>query len=558
LLAGFAGLLGAATLITLPDIVRHARIRGRSALKHGTVFFTETWSDEVTSCDNEKQHYGLYNPASKSGGRWSAGRPLSPLKRAITHLQALVQSAYIWTPTINLVSKHTRPRYLSLSTGPILLVILSACIILSTILPEQQLVYNANRLGFLALGLIPVIFLLAMKSFSPLVLLLGKSYEKLNFLHRWIGRMLLVILLAHASLWINSWQKTSGTYTLQMLSQSKQIYGITALSFLVLLAASSVRPARSFSYPTFFFLHVTGFVGFIVAVSYHTPYARSWTGYTVCGIYGLDLVGRICKWRIRSVVLEPLVDVDGQSTGVTRIVVQDLNGGWLAGQHVQVRVFFNAASKTSAYGNWLRDSFHLKAFRSIESHPFTIAQAPPHISILPRHQSSHGFALYARIIGPEQSQESWTADLNHYASASIAVKQRIANLEVQSEYAEADGIYTGEQTALMQVDSKSRAAECTAMLEGPYGGLAYQQLETQESLLLVACGSGMSFVLALLDDTVGRVIRGLPGARTKHIRVVWVVRHEGGSPVTDSSSGADNLPCLLQLTCCGSRRFSLN
>lgn len=45
------------------------------------------------------------------------------------------------------------------------------------------------RFGHLAIAQLPAISLLAMKN-SPLALVFGKGYEKLNFLHRFVGRVM--------------------------------------------------------------------------------------------------------------------------------------------------------------------------------------------------------------------------------------------------------------------------------------------------------------------------------------------------------------------------------
>ncbi|KZT58483.1 ferric reductase-like transmembrane component, partial [Calocera cornea HHB12733] len=59
-----------------------------------------------------------------------------------------------------------------------------------------NLIMNSNRAGFMALALIPPVFLLAAKN-SILTLLLSTGYEKLNFLHRWAGRMMFLCALVH-------------------------------------------------------------------------------------------------------------------------------------------------------------------------------------------------------------------------------------------------------------------------------------------------------------------------------------------------------------------------
>lgn len=59
-----------------------------------------------------------------------------------------------------------------------------------------------------------------------------------------------------------------------------------------------------------------------------------------------------------------------------------------------------------------------------------------------------------------------------------------------------------------------------AVVEGPYEGLGYEEMG-QENVLLVAGGSGMSFVLGVLDECVGQRIKSGRGGK---IEVVWAIR----------------------------------
>jgi hypothetical protein len=68
------------------------------------------------------------------------------------------------------------------------------------------------------------------------------------------------------------------------------------------------------------------------------------------------------------------------------------------------------------------------------------------------------------------------------------------------------------------------------MLDGPYGGCSLD-LGAYEDVLLVAGGSGMTFVLGVLDDLVGRIVNGgrEHGERTRRVEVKWCIRSFGGS-----------------------------
>lgn len=106
-----------------------------------------------------------------------------------------------------------------------------------------------SLLGFLALAQLPAIFLFATKN-SILSLLLGKGYEKLNFLHRWAGRFLFLSATIHGSLWINN-DRMAGT---PIIGSQKETLGIAAYGTLGIIVLSSLPVIRKIAYQAFFII----------------------------------------------------------------------------------------------------------------------------------------------------------------------------------------------------------------------------------------------------------------------------------------------------------------
>lgn len=168
------------------------------------------------------------------------------------------------------------------------------------------------------------------------------------------------------------------------------------------------------------------------------------------------------RYRVKDAILE------SHDTQMTLIHIPHVNGGWVAGQHVHLRVFFNS--------------------RIYESHSFTIANAPSSISVLGDVHPG-GVTLGCRACG------DWTRELN----------------------------------ALAQSGEKGNGFErVTVLLDGPYGG-ATLDYGTYESVLLVAGGSGVTFTLGILDDLVGRIVKlGRPnGERTRRVTFAWYIQSFG-------------------------------
>lgn len=106
------------------------------------------------------------------------------------------------------------------------------------------------RPGFLALAQLTPVILLSTKN-NPLGLLLGLGYEKLNWAHRWSGRLLWLCATLHMAMWVDQYRRTG---QLDVLTSSKNTYGIAAYALLCSLAVFSVRPARRRFYEVFYAL----------------------------------------------------------------------------------------------------------------------------------------------------------------------------------------------------------------------------------------------------------------------------------------------------------------
>lgn len=195
---------------------------------------------------------------------------------SLLHLHALATKLFLRTPTLKLFGFRFVSRLTLLN---IFLILLIPTIVLSTLLPASQLSENANRAGFLALASLPWIFLLGGKS-TGLASLTSLGYERLNYLHRWLGRAVLGLVLLHFGLWTSQFAAYGSSYTATRLKGTKESRGIMSLCFLLLLALPSVGWVRRqpiFGWRIFKTLHVVGFVGLIIGVNMHTIYAWPWT-----------------------------------------------------------------------------------------------------------------------------------------------------------------------------------------------------------------------------------------------------------------------------------------
>jgi ferric-chelate reductase len=352
----------------------------------------------------------------------------------------------------------------------------------------------------MALAQLPVVFLFATKN-SVLSLLLGPGhgYEKLNYVHRWSGRGMFLAAVIHGSLWIRNHRQ----YHLAILGPQKETSGVAAFSLLCIIVLSSLKPVRIYLRQIFFYVqyvHQRCVHRDELMMDYQCPDIRFVLRHYLLPHdlrSTLDLPStRLLRPRLAPATV-PLshqgchANVCGKYDYCTfpllfphgfwfhdarsQINIDDCDGGWEAGQHIQLRIFFEG--------------------RVSESHPLTIANAPASTSCL----AGRSIVLGARVMG------DWTRALNQYASAE---QKRVAREKSE------------------KVDAVPVPVH--VMIDGPYGGCSLD-LGEYESVLLVAGGAGVTFTLGLLDDLVGRVVRHQRGRgeRTRRIEFAWAIRSFG-------------------------------
>lgn len=111
----------------------------------------------------------------------------------------------------------------------------------------------------MSLAQLPAIFLFATKN-GILSVLLGRGYEKLNFLHRWAGRGILLTATIHGSLWIRNHLEEAP----DLLKGTKEMLGMAAYGTLCLIVLTSLGPVRRAAYQVFFLLqYVHSLLSFI-------------------------------------------------------------------------------------------------------------------------------------------------------------------------------------------------------------------------------------------------------------------------------------------------------
>ncbi|KAH8928512.1 hypothetical protein BT69DRAFT_1316297 [Atractiella rhizophila] len=309
---------------TLPEYISRLK-KGREGLKMEM--------DSLLGVREEWRDYSSLSPSSQNA--------LSPKPETATRFSVSLSPI----PFLLKPFGFTPIAFLRLTLGQYLLLALIAPLLLLVILEGNVLSSNPNRLGFISLSLLSPILLLALHS-SPLHLAVPLPYTALNYLHRYIGRLLLIIVISHGAAWLSHPTHSPSDPT----TGPKIKKGLLALSFLCFIALTSAVPVRKWNYAVFGFCHILGFVGFIIAIAMHTPYSHKWIGWGVVLPFALDAVMKLAKVRvvefdISSASASSAISKEGEGEGTTvRLQGVDVNKGWRPGQFVVLRLFFSPAS----------------------------------------------------------------------------------------------------------------------------------------------------------------------------------------------------------------------
>ncbi|GAA6052042.1 hypothetical protein JCM3770_002336 [Rhodotorula araucariae] len=283
---------------------------------------------------------------------------------------------------------------------------------------------NWRRSADVSLAQLPAVFVLTTKNNA--LSLLGKGYEKLNYLHRVAGRLCILGGLLHTLFFL---LKSPLNW-----NSSVHVSGLVCTIASVLILVTSLSYFRNRFYQIFLASHIAGWISLIVALNFHVPdLARPYTVF-VLTVYGIDVVCRLAKTRLGRA---SIVSLPGQ---VTMVQSHALSTGWRAGQHV-----------------WLRVPAAAGVHRGWETHPFTIANAPSECSPL---DGSHNLTLLAKATG------GWTRAVQARAYEAVDPDEApVINCAIEGPYGGVMYTDFADSHAVLLVAAGSGITFCASILE---------------------------------------------------------------------------------------------
>ncbi|KAF8849426.1 ferric reductase-like protein like transmembrane component [Acephala macrosclerotiorum] len=329
---------------------------------------------------------------------------------------------------------------------------------------------NDIAASWLAAAQIPLLLLLSGKA-NLIGTPVGVSYERLNVLHRWVVRGMLLLITLHFGYQSYGWNQY-GLMQLEWKTDTCPPTGIAAYSLLLWLNITSLAPIRNRFYEFFVVQHILSFIAFVYLVIRHLPstalYSRTYI-YAGVGIYFLDRLIRTIRYTYHNIrpARASLTALDGS---VTKIRVQSKQvKSWTPGSHVFLAI------PRLGFG---------------QSHPATIASIP----------SSHGGDLIFIL----RSRKGFTNRINRKASASQTSLLADSKKEI-----EGPASASSDQTDL-------------ALIGGPYSA-SHSDPAAFDTVLLFSGSTGITFTLSNLLSLAHRAQTAskLP---LRSLDFVWVVK----------------------------------
>ncbi|KAM0471088.1 hypothetical protein ACHAP7_009205 [Fusarium lateritium] len=369
-----------------------------------------------------------------------------------------------------IVSRLTR-KPVRLATLPVrkTIVVVAYTAFVSLLVTYKAIKHDANfheRIAFRAAWITAtqtsLPFLLAVRV-NPIGFLLGTSYERINWFHRWASRVFFASATVHGGFFTYEWLAASFFWT-EIKTVKMVLPGIGAWFILAWTVISTIPFFRRIKYELFVVQHIISVVLLLVFLVLHVPDHHLFSIWCAVGVFAYDVVTRSANpiWRnLRlRVSANPSVryahdaNVEAVDDELTVMTIRNVGFSWVPGQHVLI---------------WS------PTFRWETPHPFTIVNSP--------------------------SAEAKTQDVQ------LSIKTKTGLTRDLNDWARRTGL-RGDNGSMR------------VLVTGPFGSVP--NWKQYENIVLVAASTGGSFITPVLEDLL---TSQSPGCVRK-ISALFIVRRK--------------------------------
>lgn len=207
-----------------------------------------------------------------------------------------------------------------------------------------------ERIGFrnawVTLTQVPILYLLASKS-SVLGMIVGSSYERLNWLHRWVGRTIFVTASIHGWHFWTEWQRADIVQEELQVMGTMVYYGLAAWGLLLWANLSGLAPLRHWCYEFFIAQHMLTWIFFLYCIYVHVPSYAQYNVWFAIAALCFDRFYRTVLLVWQNVKFRPnrssckggqrighQAQVRAVGDDITVVTIKDVHFSWRAGQHL--------------------------------------------------------------------------------------------------------------------------------------------------------------------------------------------------------------------------------
>ncbi|KAF2463546.1 uncharacterized protein BDR25DRAFT_190854, partial [Lindgomyces ingoldianus] len=379
----------------------------------------------------------------------------------------------------------------------------------------------AFRAAWITLAQVPLAYFLATKR-GPLNFLAALSYERINWIHKWVGRIMFLSATTHMSTMMYS---ISVSDIIRSPDKVMIIvrYGVGAYTMLAWIVLTSILPLRRWSYRLFYINHLVSTFALLWILFQHVPkYARG-PIYMAVGFVFFDkfltiyyfvrhntatisrkkgqsksrarrkslTIGHSIKmttpppFLLSSLSLDGAVSLQIGSTTVIRIC--NVPFSWRPGQHVRL---------------------YLPRLGLLELHPFTPATC----------SSSSTSGDFPEAKDPDVEQDRLL-----HRSRKSSEDDMILIVRTHSGLTRRLESYYSQWLASPCPNATKPPSCITSFIDGPYG--VAPQWEEYENLILIATSTGVSFTLSIMDYLARMSLDTPKHLHSLTIRFIWILRH---------------------------------
>ncbi|KAM5543941.1 hypothetical protein V8D89_002558 [Ganoderma adspersum] len=347
--------------------------------------------------------------------------------------------------------------------------------------------YWGTRAGILAVSQTPIITALGTKN-NIVAYITGISYDKLNYIHRMMARVVFVLLWVHGG----SKLKFADEETWEIWNGRVALTALIAFSALILV---SLRPIRSQAYEIFYFVHFFMVLIFLLGGYFHANHYR----------FGAYVWPSLLIWALdRFIRLARVVYYNhlyfGFSKKANRLDASiELLSPHFVRLHIQRPPHFSWTPGQTAFLTMPAVSGN-----PLESHPFTIASVDSH------------YQLTGTSTGTD-ANTSAAADNEKKGAVAVAVDAARASDDVAPYWKELTFLINVRSGFTRRLAARAKVGEKVKVLvDGPYG--FSPNLDNDDTVVLIAGGSGVTFTLSTFLGVLSHVQSGRSACR----RLIWI------------------------------------